>query len=346
MFKSEKRRTLPPTFCVVGKKTYLCYHTYKQKFYGELLRQIFTDKMQRKNLLKWSAISCLTFLLAACGTPGEEKKAAEPATKLTFAYLTDVHLNKDNSGNGNEGLRKALKAAADNGAEFLLFGGDNADTDALGDAETTADTLHARFTRLVEETGLPAYYTIGNHDRYYRFEGQPDTLGFRMFEKHYGPSHRSFTRKGVHFVILNSLYPEDNGGYNVGNKQLEWLKADLDSVGKQTPVIVSTHVPMLSLYYPVVEGSMKTLDMINDTKDVVDVLKDHNTQLVLQGHQHIYEQIQERDLWFVTAGAVSAYWWKGPFLTTEEGLLLVKVDENNRVSWEYLDYGWEVKEQE
>lgn len=302
--------------------------------------------MTRKNILKGSAISCLTFLLAACGTPGEERKAAEPATKLTFAYLTDVHLNKDNSGNGNEGLRKALKAAADNGAEFLLFGGDNADTDALGDAETTADTLHARFTRLVEETGLPAYYTIGNHDRYYRFEGQPDTLGFRMFEKHYGPSHRSFTRKGVHFVILNSLYPEDNGGYNVGNKQLEWLKADLDSVGKQTPVIVSTHVPMLSLYYPVVEGSMKALDMINDTKAVVDVLKDHNTQLVLQGHQHIYEQIQERDLWFVTAGAVSAYWWKGPFLTTEEGLLLVKVDENNRVSWEYLDYGWEVKEQE
>ena len=319
---------------------------YKQKFCGELLRQFFTDKMQRKNLLKWSALSCLTFLLAACGIPGEERKAAEPATKLTFAYLTDVHLNKDNSGNGNEGLRKALKAAADNGAEFLLFGGDNADTDALGDAETTADTLHARFTRLVEETGLPAYYTIGNHDRYYRFEGQPDTLGFRMFEKHYGPSHRSFTRKGVHFVILNSLYPEDNGGYNVGNKQLEWLKADLDSVGKQTPVIVSTHVPMLSLYYPVVEGSMKALDMINDTKAVVDVLKDHNTQLVLQGHQHIYEQIQERDLWFVTAGAVSAYWWKGPFLTTEEGLLLVKVDENNRVSWEYLDYGWEVKEQE
>ena len=285
---------------------------YKQKFCGELLRQFFTDKMQRKNLLKWSALSCLTFLLAACGIPGEERKAAEPATKLTFAYLTDVHLNKDNSGNGNEGLRKALKAAADNGAEFLLFGG----------------------------------YTIGNHDRYYRFEGQPDTLGFRMFEKHYGPSHRSFTRKGVHFVILNSLYPEDNGGYNVGNKQLEWLKADLDSVGKQTPVIVSTHVPMLSLYYPVVEGSMKALDMINDTKAVVDVLKDHNTQLVLQGHQHIYEQIQERDLWFVTAGAVSAYWWKGPFLTTEEGLLLVKVDENNRVSWEYLDYGWEVKEQE
>lgn len=302
--------------------------------------------MQRKNLLKWSALSCLAFLFAACGTTGKEKQSAQPATKLTFAYLTDVHLNKDNTGNGNDGLRKALKTAAANGAEFLLFGGDNADTDALGDAETTADTLHARFVRLVEETGLPAYYTIGNHDRYYRFEGRTDTLGFRMFEKHYGPTYRSFTKKGVHFIILNSLYPENNGSYNAGAEQLAWLKADLDTVGKQTPVIVSIHVPMLSLYYPVVEGSMKALDMINDTKAVVDLLKNYNTKLVLQGHQHIYEQIQERDLWFVTAGAVSAFWWKGPFLTTEEGFLLVKVDENNHVSWEYVDYGWAVEKQE
>lgn len=300
--------------------------------------------MKRKNLLKWSALCCLTVLLASCGTAGKENQSAQPATKLTFAYLTDVHLNKDNAGNGNEGLRKALKAAVDNGAEFVMFGGDNADTDHLGEAETTADTLHARFVRLVEEAGLPAYYTIGNHDRFYRSEGQPDTLGFKMFEKHYGPTYRSFTQKGVHFVILNALYPQgDDAPYNVGAEQLEWLKADLDTVARETPVIVSIHVPMLSLYYPVVEGSMKAWDMIADTKAVVDLLKEHNTQLVLQGHQHIYEQIQERDLWFVTAGAVSAYWWQGTFLTTEEGILLVKVDENNRVTWEYVDYGWDVE---
>ena len=194
-----------------------------------------------------------------------------------------MHLNKDNAGNGNEGLRKALKAAVDNGAEFVMFGGDNADTDHLGEAETTADTLHARFVRLVEEAGLPAYYTIGNHDRFYRSEGQPDTLGFKMFEKHYGPTYRSFTQKGVHFVILNALYPQgDDAPYNVGAEQLEWLKADLDTVARETPVIVSIHVPMLSLYYPVVEGSMKAWDMIADTKAVVDLLKEHNTQLVLR----------------------------------------------------------------
>lgn len=299
--------------------------------------------MNTRKMTQFAALCCFGLLLASCSNAPQEKQPAQPATKLTFAYLTDVHLNKDNAGNGNEGLRKALKTAVDNGAEFLLFGGDNADTDALGEAETTADTLHARFVRLVEEAGLPAYYTIGNHDRFYRSEGQEDKLGFKMFEKHYGPTFRSFTQKGVHFVILNSLYPQsDEAPYNVGAEQLAWLKADLDTVSAETPVIVSLHVPMLSLYYPVVEGSMKAWDMIADTKQVVDLLKKHNTQLVLQGHQHLYEQIFERDLWFVTAGAVSAYWWQGPFLTTQEGLLMVRIDENNRISWDYVDYGWTV----
>ena len=54
--------------------------------------------MKRRNLLKWSALCCLTILLASCGTAGKEKQPAQPATKLTFAYLTDVHLNKDNAG--------------------------------------------------------------------------------------------------------------------------------------------------------------------------------------------------------------------------------------------------------
>ena len=299
--------------------------------------------MRKGFLSKWVVLCCCAVSLASCNQTDRQNQPQQPAIKLTFAYLTDVHLNKDNSGNGNEGLKKALKVAADQGAEFVLFGGDNADTDQLGDAEVTADTLHARFARLVKESGLPAHFTIGNHDRFYLAGGKADTLGFGMFEKHYGKTYGSFTQKGVHFVTLNSLYPQ--GGdvpYSVGAEQLAWLKADLDTVSPQTPVIVSLHVPMLSLYYPVVEGTMKAWDMIADSKAVVDLLKEHNTQLVLQGHQHIYEQIQERDLWFVTAGAVSACWWQGPFLTTQEGFLLVKVDENNRISWEYIDYGWEV----
>lgn len=44
----------------------------------------------------------------------------------------------------------------------------------------------------------------------------------------------------------------------------------------------------------------------------------------------------------ITGGAVSAAWWEGPYLGTEEGFLLLKVSGNS-VIWEYIDYGWAVK---
>ena len=80
----------------------------------------------------------------------------------------------------------------------------------------------------------------------------------------------------------------------------------------------------------------------DNTKEIVDLLTPYNIKLILQGHQHIYEQIQERGLWFVTAGGVSANWWTGPLADTEEGFLLIKVDNTNNFSWEYIDYGWDV----
>ena len=206
----------------------------------------------------------------------------------------------------------------------------------------TADSLHERFKSIVDEAGIPLYFTIGNHDRYYRRNGETDTLGFGLFEKYFGNTFGSFDHKGVHFITLNGLFPCEKGPYSVSPEEMEWLKSDLQKVGKEVPVVVSIHVPMLSLYYPVVEGNFKGADMICNTKDVFEVLNGYNVQLVLQGHQHIYEQIQERNRWFVTAGAVSAYWWGGAFLETEEGYLLVRVDENNRFSWEYVDYGWSV----
>ena len=177
---------------------------------------------------------------------------------------------------------------------------------------------------------------------FYVFNGQKDTLGFKMFEKHYGKSYGSFDYKGIHFIRLNGMHPTKQAFATIDQEQITWLKEDLAKTGLETPIVVSTHVPLLSLYYPVVEGSMQARDMIDNTKEIVDLLKPYNIKLILQGHQHIYEQIQERGLWFVTAGGVSANWWTGPLADTEEGFLLIKVDNANNFSWEYIDYGWDV----
>lgn len=297
----------------------------------------------KNNFLGTLILGCIVTMSCAC-SGNIEGSRNESEELFSFAYLTDVHLNVENKGNGNEGLAMALNHAKCNSVDFVLFGGDNADTDALGNAEQKADSLHARFRNIVDKAEIPAYFTIGNHDRYYLDNGNPDTLGFSLFEKYFGETYYSFNHKGVHFIVLNSLYPCEGSSYSIDEKQMEWLKDDLAKTGKQTPVIVSLHIPMLSLYYPVVEGNFKGYDMIYNTKEVLDLLNQYNLKLVLQGHQHIYEQINERNRWFVTAGAVSAYWWSGAFLSTEEGYLKVTVDKEFNVSWSYKDYGWNVKQ--
>ena len=176
---------------------------------------------------------------------------------------------------------------------------------------------------------------------FYYADGESDKTGYKMFERLLGPSRVSFDHKGIHFIILNSLEPDEKGAYSVGPEQLEWLREDLERIGGKTPVVVSLHVPMLSLYYPVVEGTFKGYDMVADTKRVVDLLGGYNVKVVLQGHQHIHEEIRERNLWFVTGGAISASWWSGPLAETEEGYMLVHVANDDSFTWEYVDYGWD-----
>ena len=73
------------------------------------------------------------------------------------------------------------------------------------------------------------------------------------------------------------------------------------------------------------------------------LLKSYDLRLVLQGHQHIHEELLERDHWFVTAGAVCANWWNGPLVDTQEGYIVVHVDTENQITWEYIDYKWEAQ---
>lgn len=262
---------------------------------------------------------------------------------FTFAFLTDVHLNRNNNGNGNEGLKMALVDVKSKGADFVIFGGDNTDVDALKtEDEATADSLMARFKTITDGSGLKTYYTIGNHDRYYTLNGQSDKAGFGMFSKHFGETTFSFNFKGVHFIVLNSVQRNDSSTYIINEDQYKWLQNDLENTGKETPIVVSTHVPFQSLYYPAVEGRIVSTDMLDNFKQVWDLLLNYNIQIVLQGHQHLHEELFVKDTWFLTGGAVSASWWGGEFHRTQEGYLLVKVDADKNFSWDYVDYGWEV----
>jgi 3',5'-cyclic AMP phosphodiesterase CpdA len=296
-----------------------------------------------RKILVIAGLMILLSSFVGCTNHGTAEKADGSENSFSFAFLTDVHLNANNPDISSKGLRQALEHAKSKEVDFVLFGGDLADLDGLQTQDSLrADSLIAAFKSIVDESGMKAYFTIGNHDRYYTYNHQTDTAGFKLFGKHLGDTYYSFDHHGVHFVVLNSVQIDDSSrNYHVGPAQIEWLKADLLNLSPRKPLVVSTHVPFQSLYYPAVEGVVKDVDMFSNFKEVWDILLDHDLKVILQGHQHLHEELLVNNTNFVTGGAVSAAWWRGPLLNTEEGYILVNVDEKQNFSWEYVDYGWD-----
>lgn len=264
------------------------------------------------------------------------------AQEFSFAFFTDIHLNPDPKAKSFEGLKQAIKTAESLEVDFILTGGDNVDVDARKkDEYDQAASLYGNYKEAVTASSLPWYFTIGNHDRYWH-DGQDGALyGEALFRKFLGETFYSFDHKGWRFIVLNSTEVCD-GKYCVSEAQVTWLNKLLEATPADQPIIVSAHVPFLSLYYPVLEGVYTDKDTFANQKEVFDMFARHNLKLVLQGHQHLYEEIKVKGVQFITAGAVSAGWWHGAFHGTEEGFLKVNLTEDD-FSWEYVDYGWEVE---
>ena len=274
--------------------------------------------------------------------PPTDAPATRPQKALTFAFLTDVHLNRANDHDRYNGFLQALERAKGAGAEFLVFGGDLVDINMGGQlSRQEADSMYAAFRRAVEQTGLPYYAAIGNHDRYFDAEnGCPD--GDEVFNMHLGGrSCYTFERGGVRFFVLNSVQRTGAGDLCIGAEQMEWLKRELARVPLATPLVAVQHVPVYSQYYPVVETKFGPWDVVCNFKEELHLFREHNLKLVLQGHQHLYEELFLQNVRYITGGAVSASWWKGPFHGTEEGFLLVHADSAGEFEWEYVDIGWQ-----
>ena len=289
-----------------------------------------------------------------------ESCTRETDAKLRFAFMTDIHLNYNNEGDCFSGLRKALDTVQKYNIDFIMLGGDCVDVDGLGGNFDRADSMYAALKNMLDKHPAKIYPAIGNHDRFFdTARGYKE--GDELFKKFFQESYYTFEQKGVRFFVLNSVQIEDESAYAgeqqmewlqnsspqrfevpyyVGKQQMEWLQNNLKNISAETPIVVITHVPVYSIYYPVVEGKYVFVDIIANYQQLLKAFDNHNLKLVLQGHQHLYEEIYSRGVQYITGGAVSAGWWYGAFWETEEGFLIVDVDRNNNFTWNYVDYGW------
>jgi len=232
--------------------------------------------------------------------------ASKKKNDFKFAFFTDIHLNNGKN-NCFQGFEKAIQSAKKHHVDFILTGGDNVDIDVLGKDTKTANQRYGKYAQMIANAGIKYHAAIGNHDRFWGCKKTDPLYNDGLFEKYINKSYYSINHKGWHFIVLNT------SNSVVDDEQKNWLSNDLKNTGNETPIIITVHVPFLSVYYPALQGKYTSADTFSNFKEIWDMFEGKNLKLVLQGHMHLYEEIKVLNVQFITAGAVSANWWSGPY---------------------------------
>jgi 3',5'-cyclic AMP phosphodiesterase CpdA len=289
-------------------------------------------------------------LILGCASARNGGTGPEDRGRFDFVFMTDIHVQPELD--AEEGFSMAVDRVNRLSPDFVITGGDLV-MDVLGVTYGRADSLYRIYEKLSAGIDAPLYNTIGNHEIYGWYEesgadpSHPE-FGKKMYRKRLGRTYYSFDYGGWHFLVLDSVEREGDRGYvgKVGKDQLEWIRRDLSGVQVDTPIAVCTHIPLVSVMPQLREGpgtGISPSEVITNSREVLELFAEHNLKLVLQGHLHLVEEIRVSGVTFITAGAVSGRWWKGPRRGIEEGFAFITVNGGD-FDWKYINYGWEAEQ--
>lgn len=299
-----------------------------------------------KNLLLAGIYATLVLACNQSSSPGD----LQTEETFSFVFMTDIHLQPEK--NAIQGFQKAIDMVNELDPDFVITGGDNI-MDALAQNWERSDSLFNLFDSMIESFKMPVYTTIGNHELFGVYEQsgispEHTEYGKRMYEKRQTERYYTFDFKGWQFIILDGVGITDERRYKgvVDSTQMVWLKHQLQQLGNEKPVIISIHIPLLSVESHFALGptqAFKENSIVTNANEVRKVLKGYNVKLVLQGHTHFLEDIFYNGIHYVTGGAVSGSVWNGKRFEMEEGFLLARIRDDEQFTWEYIDYGWETE---
>ena len=298
--------------------------------------------LDRRHFLHLLGATAAAAALPSIATPA----LAEPTPEnFRFLFLTDTHLQPELD--AIHGTDMAFRQARQIPADFVIQGGDHV-FDALGVSKARATQLFDQYSKTEQDLGLKVHHTLGNHDCFgvYPASGtgpaDPD-YGKKMWADRFGPTYYSFDHKGHHVIILDSIGITPDRAYEarIDDDQLSWLAKDLAAQKPGTPIIVTTHIPLVTAVasYTVPAPQAAHGNGFVNGPAAIKLFEGHNVLGVLQGHTHVNETVLWHGIPYITSGAVCGNWWHGTRLGTPEGFTVVTV-ENGKLTTHYETTGF------
>lgn len=243
--------------------------------------------------------SFLALPLAALATPAKDS--------FRFVHFTDIHIQSELR--AAEYTARCMEAINATQADFAIAGGDLVfDANLVGRPRATE--LVALYQRITSKLRMPVSSVIGNHDLFGigdrgKTGSQLAQQARRDWESEFGPRTRAFSHNGWQVITLDSIDVLPGGGYRgwIGPDERSWLRTVLARADQGTPVIVVTHIPLVTAFLQYGDLRNSNPDnalVVENAREVVDLLLKHNVKAVLQGHTHICERVEYKGCQFVT----------------------------------------------
>lgn len=221
-------------------------------------------------------------------------------------YVTDIHLESAQDPPRRR-FQDSLREIRDGAPAFVVFGGDICLQSDVG----------AGYAEDLASLGVPSRQAVGNHEL---VVAEPNP--YERFESRFGPTYHSFDVGRIHYIVLRNALPAPwlRGYTNVvgGLSEAEWgwLKADLAAKEPGRPVVVFSHIPIVSTYCERrgTTAAEAPYWVMPDPDPLIDLLAVHDTRFVLQGHLHENERLVRRGIEFASTVSICGHWWRSPEL--------------------------------
>ncbi len=175
-----------------------------------------------------------------------------------FALMSDLHVTSDSIAEND--VRRAVDQINNTpGIDFVIVS---------GDLSETGDRLSLEKAKSILDGLKPKYYaTSGNHETKWSESGATD------FGRIFGSDRFRFEHQGILFLGFNTGPVIRMAEGHVAPQDISWLNENLQKAGKEKPVFIVTH-------YPLMKGD------VDNWYEITDMIRPYNIKVILNGHYH------------------------------------------------------------